>query len=278
MVGRKKSGPAKGAGAGWLVFVDTNILLDFYRLSGESATRQMQALERHQDRLITSEQIRMEFLKNRQKVVLESKNKFLKPNQIFVPPVIKDLQRTKMLPKHVNDAVKAHAQLTSKIEDILRDPSRHDPVYQSFMRIFTSDSELNLKRPNNLRFVIRRLARKRFLLGYPPRKSTDVSIGDAINWEWIIWCAQKSKEKQNIVIVSRDSDYGIIYDGKPILNDWLFREFRDRVSQKRKIVLTNRLTESLKFLDEQILPEDESEETKILEEDLGSRRDEERQS
>lgn len=31
----------------WFVFVDTNILLDFYRLGGEAAGRQLNALEKH---------------------------------------------------------------------------------------------------------------------------------------------------------------------------------------------------------------------------------------
>jgi hypothetical protein len=121
-----------------------------------------------------------------------------------------------------------------------------------------------LKRPNKTRFTVRNLARKRFVLGYPPRKQGDTSIGDAINWEWVIWCAQSSTENHHVLIVSRDSDYGVTYDNKAVLNDWLRREFKERVSQKRKIELTNRLTDALKLLDERVSPEDESAETRLL--------------
>jgi predicted nucleic acid-binding protein len=72
----------------WLVFVDTNIFLDFYRLGGESAERQIRSLERHQNSLIISEQLRVEFLKNRQKVILD--NKIVPPKKIAVPPILAD--------------------------------------------------------------------------------------------------------------------------------------------------------------------------------------------
>jgi hypothetical protein len=103
-------------------------------------------------------------------------------------------------------------------------------------------------------------------LGYPPRKAGDVSIGDAINWEWIIWCAQNSNKNHHILIVSRDGEYGVAYEDKVILNDWLRREFKDRISQKRKIELTNRLTVAMKILEERVNPEDEIEETKLISE------------
>jgi hypothetical protein len=250
----------------WLVFVDTNILLDFYRLSGPSAVRQLEALERHKGILITSDQIRMEFLKNRQNVVAESIKRIAKPARSSVPTIVGEFQQAKMLSKHIDRAIASHADVRKKIESILSDPSHHDPVFQVLTRIFSFNSDFNLKRPNKTRYLIRNLARKRFVLGYPPRKLGDTSIGDAINWEWIIWCALRSTENHHVLIVSRDGDYGITYNGKAILNDWLRREFKERVSLKRKIELTNRLTDALRKLAEQVSEEDESEETMLLNE------------
>ena len=56
-----------------------------------------------------------------------------------------------------------------------------------------------------------RLAWRRFLLGYPPRKADDTSIGDAVNWEWVVDCAKRANA--DVVIVSRDSDYGVRLEG-----------------------------------------------------------------
>ncbi len=251
----------------WLVFVDTNILLDFYRLPGESAERQLQALERHRDVLITGDQVRMEFLKNRQKVILEalgSIGKIEGPNPKSLPAFVAEYQPAQMLGKHLKNADQQHKKIKAKVEKILINPPQNDLVYKHLNRIFNSNSEYNLKRPDKTRFTIRNLARKRFILGYPPRKSHDTSIGDAINWEWIIHCAKASAENHHILIVSRDGDYGIDFGGDTILNDWLHREFKERVSLKRRIELTNKLTDALKNLDEKVAPEDVEEEKELI--------------
>lgn len=125
-----------------------------------------------------------------------------------------------------------------------------------------------MNREKEERFTIRNLARKRFVLGYPPRKQGDTSIGDAINWEWIVQCSIDSGK--HIVIVTRDTDYGAIYNGKSYLNDWLRQEFSERVSSKRKIILTDKLSEGLKVVHAAVTKEMEEEEKRLIAENLES--------
>jgi hypothetical protein len=101
------------------------------------------------------------------------------------------------------------------------------------------------------------------MLGYPPRKDGDTSIGDAINWEWIVSCAETTGN--HVVIVSRDSDFGISFNGESILNDWLLQEFRERVSKKRKVVLTDRLSAGLKAAAITVTKQEEKSEEEFLE-------------
>ena len=248
----------------WLIFVDTNVLLDFYRLGGESADRALKALEKHKDSIIINDQVYMEFLKNRQKVIIDSLKQFSKPSALSAPPIIAERQYFKTLQKDIKKAQSQFNRVKESIEGILLDPSHRDPVFQSINRIYGNDGKFNLKRPNKSRIGIRNLARKRFILGYPPRKREDTSMGDAVNWETIIHCASISDEYHNVLIVSRDGDYGTIHTNIAVLNDWLRREFKERISKKRKIELTNRLTLALKRLDEIISAEDEAEEDRIL--------------
>jgi len=250
----------------WLIFVDTNIFLDFYRASGESAKRQLNALERHQNRLITGDQVRMEFLNNRQRVILKSLNELKRPAKDGLPQIFSGTQAARMMAKHQDNAIKKFKEIRTKAEKMLADPTHHDQVFQTFNRIFDANTPLNLCRPKKERFAVRSLARKRFALGYPPRKAGDNSIGDALNWEWIVRCAESSEPNQHILIVSRDGDFGAVHNGTAYLNDWLYREFKDRVSKKRKIELTARLTDALKRLDETVAAEDEREEEKIIRE------------
>ncbi|MCL9865253.1 PIN domain-containing protein, partial [Ralstonia solanacearum] len=117
------------------------------------------------------------------------------------------------------------------------------------------------------------LARKRFVLGYPPRKQSDTSIGDSINWEWIVQCSKKSGK--NVVIVTRDTDYGVAYKDNLYLNDWLRQEFSERVSKKRQIILTDKLSVALKTVHKSVTREMEEEENTLLRHAIGRETQEE---
>ena len=245
----------------WLVFVDTNVLLDLYRLPGESAKRTLDTLEQHRSSLILTDQVWMEFLKNRQKVISKTIENIRKPTQHNLPSVVGELPAGKQFLKHQTVRSKAHDKLIEAIEKLLKNPGT-DPVYRCLNRIFAGDATYNLKRPNKKRYAVREAAQKRFSLGYPPRKDDTLRLGDAINWEWIIQCAMISK--CNVVIVSRDGDFGLTYGQDCILNDWLRVEFKDRVSRKRKRELTNRLSTALRKLHIPLAPGDVEEETKLI--------------
>ena len=171
-----------------------------------------------------------------------------------------------MIDKKKKELVAQHKKVNEKIQAVLSDPTHHDPVYKTLQRIFKNNSQFNLSRSRKERFSVRNLAKKRFTLGYPPRKQGDTSIGDAVNWEWIIKCSADSGK--HVVIVTRDTDYGAFYDGKSYLNDWLKQEFSERVSKKRKIILTDKLSVGLKIVHAAVTKEMEEEEEKLLAEML----------
>jgi hypothetical protein len=123
-------------------------------------------------------------------------------------------------------------------------------VYKVCQRIFHKNDELNLTRENVLRHTIRRKAFRRFFQGYPPKKRNDTSIGDAFNWEWMVHCA--TERKAGLVIVTRDSDYGVTLENKSYINDHLRQEFSERVSRKRKLMLHPRLSTALKLFDVEV--------------------------
>jgi len=81
----------------WLLFIDANILLDFYRLQGESAIRTLDLLAKHKDSLILGDQLRMEFMNNRQRAVLAGIEslKVAKPQRPTLPAILIDTQAAK---------------------------------------------------------------------------------------------------------------------------------------------------------------------------------------
>jgi hypothetical protein len=248
-----------------IMFVDTNVLLDFYRIKkSDVSTKYLQQLENCKERLILGSQVEMEYKKNRQRVIVESMNNFSGPDwsRLTPPALVAELQATKTLENHRKKLVAQQKKINSTITKILGNPSQCDPVFQTLQRLFKYESVLNLTREKKERFALRRLAQKRFFLGYPPRKNGDTSFGDAINWEWIIKCS--SDTGKHVVIVTRDSDYGVIHNNSSYLNDWLKQEFSERVSKKRKIILTDKLSYGLKLVHSPVTKDMEKEEELLL--------------
>lgn len=232
-----------------LIFIDTNIFLDFYRIRrNDVSMKYLEEIEKHKNIIISSSQVEMEYKKNRQYAILESIGEVRKINNvnITVPAILSDSKAADMLKKSKKDIDDQQKKLQERIEKILMNPGLHDPVYKILQKVFTHVSSINLNRANRQRFAIRRLALKRFMLGYPPRKSTDNSIGDSINWEWIIKCAETTKK--HIIIVTRDTDFGAIHENDSYLNDWLRQEFRQRISRQRKLILTDKLSRAFKLV------------------------------
>lgn len=109
----------------WIFFVDTNVFLDFYRLSGEFAKRQLSTLEKHSKLLITTEQVRMEFLKNRQKVISKAITELKAPSKGGMPSIFSEFQSAGALKKSTDRASKylKNSALTPSITSKTQQPT-----------------------------------------------------------------------------------------------------------------------------------------------------------
>ena len=90
-----------------LIFIDTNIFLDFYRIRKSNVSlKYLEEIEKHIDLIITSSQVEMEFKKNRQSVILESIGEVNKINNvnISVPAILSDAKAVEMIEKSKNRA------------------------------------------------------------------------------------------------------------------------------------------------------------------------------
>lgn len=252
-----------------MLFVDTNIYLDLYRLpSRDSATSQLNLLYGVKEHLISTYQVEMEYKKNRQRVIINHVGKY-KSSLVELKqqsPLIIDTQVGQSLRKSVDQIESYSKKVQNTLSKVLTNPSQNDPIYRSLKKIFSHVSPYNLTRVNEelyaCRFKVRELAEKRYKLGYPPRKRDDTSIGDAVNWEWIIDCAVRAKT--DVVIVSRDADFGEKYEKQMYINDWLQEEFRARVGARRKVTLTDSLMEALKALKVKVSQSDKQAEDEVL--------------
>jgi len=245
-----------------LLFVDSNIYLDFYRVRTEAGLSLLDHLDAIPEKLIVTSQIEMEFKKHRQGAILETITSLKPMPQMPRPGLLSKDKSMQGLQTDLKNTQKRIKTVKARLRRVLKDPIKHDPVYKVAQRIFTKDDDLNLTRAKADRRIIRRRALRRFLSGYPPRKKNDTSIGDAFNWEWIVEVCKR--QKANVHIVSRDSDYGCQMADEAFINDWLLQEFRDRTSKQRKVVLHTRLSEALKEFQVPVTKQEVEEEDDIL--------------
>lgn len=225
-----------------LLFIDTNVWLNFYSAQKDAGIGLVKLLPQIKSNLITSCQVEMEFKKNRQTAILAAVGAMKSPEPAPTPAVLRKAKASKELSDIQKQTKKLIVDIKKQLNDLLTDPLL-DPIYQVFDECFDQESELALTRETTTRSSVKKRAYKRFLYGYPPRKHNDTSIGDAMNWEWIIDCAQK--KHCDVHIVSFDRDYGITLDGKCYVNDFLKQEFTERVN-KRKVHLHESLAPVLR--------------------------------
>jgi len=252
-----------------LLFVDTNIWLDFYRARNEAYLELLEKVEAMKAKIIVTHQLETEYKANRQSVILESvaELKRKEPSPIPSIGVLAQAQQFRMLSKDIASATKRIKTLQDRLIALIEKPAETDPVYQACQRIFHKNDALVLTRDDKdseKRKEIRERAQRRFFHGCPPRKRNDSSYGDAINWEWMVDCSiSKAAE---LVIVSRDTDYGVTYNKKSYINDHLRHEFSNRVSQRRELLLYTKLSDALKHFHVPVSPAQVRAEDELFEE------------
>ncbi|GAB1718450.1 MAG: hypothetical protein NTAFB09_01810 [Nitrosospira sp.] len=202
------------------VFIDTNILLDIYHLSGpdlEELRKLKKMVEKGKVELLVSKQVIDEFWRNRERVVADAMRKFREskasaqiPNIIRIYPEAKELKEAV---DKVNEVVK---QLADKARvDIEADTLKSDEV----IREIFSAIKVGAVSPS----LIER-AQLRSDVGNPPGKRD--SLGDAINWEWLLEQEIEFWDDE-LIIISADGDYeSELSKGK--LKEYLLREWNDK--------------------------------------------------
>ena len=78
----------------------------------------------------------------------------------------------------------------------------------------------------------------------------------------MVHCA--TQRKAGLVIVTRDTDYGITIEKESYINDALRQEFSERVSRKRPLRLYSLLSDALKAFDVEVTEQEEASEAELV--------------
>lgn len=176
------------------LFIDTNILLEMYELSGpdlEELRKLVKLVETGKIELLLPQQVVDEFWRNREDVIADSLKQFRESGaQAKIPNIVRTYPGWLKLRDAVAAVNKGVKDLEGKVkEDIAAKTLRADAIVLDLFRVSTAAS---------IEDDIVAAARLRADIGNPPGKKG--SLGDAICWEWLLRLGDDSADTEIVIL------------------------------------------------------------------------------
>ena len=180
------------------IYIDTNIVLDFYRSASEPASVFDDLLQRNV-RLVTTEQTYGEIRRNRSAILSQVISSLQESSSVhsYSTTLLRGLPEFVGVASAKDAIRQAVDEMTSRLKPMLSDSSQ-DPVLAKYLALTSSPQTLYL--PTTDASVQR--AHRRKLLGMPPTSPNKITIGDELIWETLL-----SGCFDDLVIVSRDAGF-----------------------------------------------------------------------
>lgn len=215
------------------VFIDTNILLGLYQLSGpdlDELKKIVKLAENEKIEILLPQQVADEFWRNRERVIREALDTLSKTKaQQFLPNLVRQSPK-------VVELREAVSSVNSLVKEI-----RSDAESEVNGKELAADKLIKqlLKQCEPVADEVVQTAILRHQLGNPPGKKD--SLGDAVNWEWLL---SKATDFDDLTIISSDGDYeSELVPAKP--REFLVREW-ENVAPMGELTLYKGLPEFLK--------------------------------
>jgi len=226
-----------------LLFVDANVLLDFYSIGGKDQLGMLKQLVEKRGSVITNSLLRGEFERNRNNILGRAYNEFdptkkmstAFPTFLVNSDDVGTVKRSKEELKRVTNTVR------EGLLNAARTPNE-DPVLGLVDDLCGPSGDTHVEDGDEFELILKR-AKDRFVLGHPPRKGSDTKVGDSFHWEWVLECA--SRQGASVAVVSRDGDYGTRISDKLVLNTFLSREFARKVGTDKSVEMFSMLSDCL---------------------------------
>ncbi|MCK4635698.1 MAG: DUF4935 domain-containing protein [Candidatus Moranbacteria bacterium] len=218
------------------VFIDTNIFLDFYRLSQkdlDELKKLVESIKNGEIKIYLTKQVYNEFIRNREKVFKETFDNLKKVKEddsfkdIFsANAIFKNYSEYNKVSKIKTALEKLKSDLIQKVKKDINDNKLVADliIKEIFDEIGIINSDIYLEK-----------AIKRMQLGNPPGKNN--SYGDAINWELLL---EKIPLEEDIILVVRDGDF---LSEMSKIKPHPFLNLEWKKCKKSKIYLYNSLSE-----------------------------------
>jgi hypothetical protein len=214
------------------LFLDANILLDFYRFGNDDLNqieKVVTLIKEEEILLLTNEHLKNEVFKNRETVLAEVIKVLGTKLQFRAPRICEGMDQAKEVSAKVKEANTLIASLQKEIEE--RAKTRSLRADQLMNELFEA-AQVSLVTENTVAEAERRVS-----LSYPPGKQG--SVGDAIHWVTLLNAGQ-----YHVNIVTRDGDFRSPLDGTSIAQ-FLSTEWKEKVGRWAEVTLFSSLSQFL---------------------------------
>lgn len=202
------------------VFIDTNVLLDFFRMSSgdlEELQKLVRLASTGNVNLLVSDVVQDEFMRNRENVIAESLQQFKKSKFELHRPNIVRLHAESVELEQMQSRIR---ELTNTItERVTAEAVSGETKADKVVGELFAATQIH-----NVESSIVRTAMDRTALRKPPGKKD--SLGDAIHWEWLL---RHLPNGEDLHLISRDGDFESKLSAEQ-LDPYLAKEWSDRKS------------------------------------------------
>lgn len=198
------------------IFIDTNIILDFYRINNKNSINEiLKEIKNYKRYFISTKQSQDEFLRNRDRTITDFIEELKKQNyKVHTNNVIATLNSYSEYHDSIIKANNNTRKIIDEMNELIESPDM-DLIYKIYLDL----NEIAYNRTNE---IIER-AQKRKIIGNPPT-SKKATCGDEIIWETLLeYC------DEDLIIVTRDSTFSANYN-------FLKGEFRKDKNKTLKVV------------------------------------------
>ncbi len=211
------------------IFIDTNIILDFYRINNKNSINEiLKEIKKYKKYFISTKQSQDEFLRNRDRTITDFIEEIKKQNyKVHTNNVIATLDS---YTEYHDSIIKANTNTRKIIEELnkLIENPDIDLIYKIYL-------DLNETAYNRTNEIIERAYRRK-IIGNPPTSKKE-TCGDEIIWETLLeYC------NTDLIIVSRDSTFSTNYN-------FLNSEFKKNKNRTLKVV--DSITKAIELNQEQ---------------------------
>ena len=186
------------------LFIDTNVFLNFFHLSGEDIEELRKLVELIEEKELTlwlPSQVQDEFRRNRDKKISESMNSATKSLKLAIPAFYRHKKEFKKISDDLKKINKKMSSLTDEITNEIDNEKLDADIL--IKKIFKKAKLVNID-SGILDAAVDRAKR-----GNPPGKGNGGSVGDEINWETLLGSVPDNTDMH---IVSADGDYASVRD------------------------------------------------------------------